>query len=141
MKAALSSGIAFETLAAHKVFDKETEFYDKIVPKINELLDKLNESDDLVAETFGVCKVNRVMLFDDLTIKGYGVASIQQGFNLEEATAILKKLAIFHGICAVLQEREPDIFANYKHGELLSLVPVRNIRFQYKILFSSGTKT
>lgn len=121
MKAALKSGIAFETLSAHNVFEKETEFYAEIVPKINELLHELNESNPLVADTFGVCKIHQVMLFDDLKRKGYGVASIQQGFNLEEATIILNKLAMYHGICAVLQERQSDIFVNYKHGEFFRL--------------------
>lgn len=117
MKAALSSGIAFETLSAHNVFEKECEFYGEIMPKIKKFLHKLNEPNALVAETFGVCKVNNAMLFEDLTLKGYEMASIQQGFNLDEAKTILKKLATFHAICAVLQEQQPDIFANYKHGK------------------------
>lgn len=115
----MSSGIAFECLSSHNVFNKEIEFYGKIVPKIKTLLNQLNEPNELIADTFGVCTINKVMLFDDLTPKGYGMASIQQGFNLSEAKFILKKLATFHGICAVLQEQQPNIFENYKHGEFI----------------------
>lgn len=116
VKTALTNGLAFETLSAHNVFNKEIEFYDGIVPQINRLLIKLDEPDQIVAETFGVCKTNKVMLFEDLAPKGYGLSSIQRGCNISEAKVIFKKLATFHAICAVLQEEKPDIFANFKYG-------------------------
>lgn len=116
VKAALSSGLAFETLSAHNVYNKEIEFYSVIVPHIQRLLKQLNEPNELIAETFGVCKFNKLMLFDDLTQKDYGMKSIQKGFNIAEAKEILKKSAIFHAICAVIQQEEPNIFANFKYG-------------------------
>lgn len=116
VKAALSSGLAFETLSAHNVYNKEIEFYGEIVPHIQRLLKELNEPNELIAETFGVCKLNKVMLFEDLAPKGYGVASIQKGFDLAEAKTILTKSATFHAICAVIQQEHPNIFANFKYG-------------------------
>lgn len=116
VKAALSSGLAFETLSAHNVYNKEIEFYGEIVPHIQRILKELNEPNELIAETFGVCKLNKVMLFEDLAPKGYGVASIQKGFDLAEAKTILTKSATFHAICAVIQQEHPNIFANFKYG-------------------------
>lgn len=116
LKTALTNGLAFETLSAHNVFNKEIEFYDEIVPKIKRFLIKLDEPDRIIAETFGVCKTNKVMLFEDLAPNGYGLASIQRGCNIPETKVIFKKLATFHAICAVLQEQQPDIFANFKYG-------------------------
>lgn len=116
IKTALTAGFASECLLAHNVYDKEIEFYGKIVPQINCLLHKLNDSDDLVAETIGVCTLNKAMLFEDLTMKGYRMAAIQNGFNVTEAKIILQKLAKFHACCSVLQATQPQIFANYKHG-------------------------
>lgn len=101
---------------AHNVYDKEIEFYGKIVPRINHLLGKLNDSDDLVAETIGVCDVSKAMLFEDLTAKDYRMAAIQNGFSVAEAKIILRKLAKFHACCSVLQATQPEIFANYKYG-------------------------
>lgn len=117
IKTALTAGFAFECLLAHNVYDKEIEFYGKIVPQINRLLNQLNDSADLVAETFGVCNFNKAMLFEDLTMKGYRMAAIQNGFNIADAKIILRKLAKFHACCSVLQANQPDIFANYKHGQ------------------------
>lgn len=113
----MSDGIAFEVLSAHNVFNKEIEFYGQIVPKISQLLAQLNETDALIAETFGVCTINKAMLFDDLAPKGYILSSIQNGFNISESKSILRKLAMFHAICAVLQENQPNIFHNYKYGK------------------------
>lgn len=105
-------------LLAHNVYGKEIEFYAKIVPQLNRLLKQLNDSDELVAETIGICTSNKAMIFEDLTAKGYQLSTIQNGFNLTEATIILQKLAKVHGCCSVLQANyQPDIFANYKHGQ------------------------
>lgn len=117
LKTSLTAGFAFECLLAHNVYDKEIEFYGKIVPQINALLRKLNDSDDFVAETIGVCDVNKAMIFEDLTVKGFRMAAIQQGFSVVEAKIILRKLAKFHACCSVLQANQPEIFVNYKHGE------------------------
>lgn len=132
MKAALTNGFAFETLSAHNVYNKEIEFYGKIVPQIKRMQSKLNDPNELIAEAIGVCKFNKVIIFEDLTEKGYKftMASIQNGFNLAETKAILKKLATFHAICAVLQEEKPHIFANFKYGNSvlikISKIPEKN---------------
>lgn len=118
IKTALTApGIAVDSLLAHNVYDKEMEFYRKIVPQINHLLSRLSDPHALVAETFGVCNANKAMLFEDLTMKGYRLASIKNGFSLADARIVLRKLAIFHGCCSVLQANQPNIFANYKHGQ------------------------
>lgn len=118
LKTALTDGVALESLLAHNVYDKEIEFYNKIVPQINQLLSKLNQSNKLVPEIFGICKEKSMMLIDDLYQKGYRLAPIQSGLNMAEAKAVLKELAVFHAICAVLQENQADIFANFKHGNI-----------------------
>lgn len=94
------------------------EFYDKIAPKINEKLKQLNETAQLVAEPYGVCRVNNAILFEDLKSKGYGIASIHRGLSFEETKIVLKKTALLHAINAVLQEEDPNIFENFKYGKI-----------------------
>lgn len=89
------------------------EFYDKIVPG---LLKKLNRSNGLVPEIFGICKEKTMMLIDDLKQKGYRLSPTKSGLNMAEAKGVLQKLATFHAICAVLRENQVDIFANFKYG-------------------------
>lgn len=65
------------------------------------------------------------ILFEDLTLKGYRIASVHRGFNLEEAKLVLKKAALLHAVHAVLQEEYPNIFENFKYGKI-------NQRFSFK---------
>lgn len=99
------------------VFNKEMLFYEEIVPKINELLDDLGEP-EIFPEVFGVCKTKKIVILGDLLAKDYQILPASRGYNIPESKVILKKLAVFHAICAVLQEKEADIFANFAYGWL-----------------------
>lgn len=116
LKTALAGEFAFDTLSQYNVYDKEIDFYKRIAPQIKNLAKKLNESDQLLPETFGVCEVNKTILFEDLTLKGYRLTPVHRGFDIESAKAVLKKTAILHACNAFLQQEQPDIFANFKHG-------------------------
>lgn len=98
------------------VYQKEIEFYEIIAPAIRKLLQKANQNDQLLAETFSVSKANDAMLFEDLTLKGYGISSVKRGFNKCETQIILSKMASLHAACTVLHEQNPNIFANFQHG-------------------------
>lgn len=120
IKTAVPGEFAFEALAANDIYNKEIEFYSKIAPKINQALKKLNEPAQLVPEPYGVCNENNAILFEDLCSKGYGILSVHQGLNFEEAKVVLKKAATLHAIHAVLQEQDPNIFENFKYGKKLT---------------------
>lgn len=116
LKIPVSNETAFAVLAANNVYKKEIEFYNQIVPKINAALEQLNETKELFAKSFGSCLINDALLLEDLTVKSYCISSVYRGFNFDEAKIVLKKLASFHAINAVLQQNQPDIFENFKHG-------------------------
>lgn len=101
--------------AQFDIYDKEIEFYGEIAPKISQKLSKIGEL-ELFAESFGVCRMRNILILEDLSANGYQVLPMKQGFNFDESSLILKRLATFHAICAVLQEETPDIFANFKYG-------------------------
>lgn len=90
-------------------------FYSEIAPKINEKLKKLGEA-QLFPEFYGFCKSRNLMIMDDLSVEGYGLILPSRGYNINEAKAILKRLALFHASCAVVQEDHSDIFAEFKEG-------------------------
>lgn len=99
------------------VFNAEMIFYKEIVPKINEFLEFLGEP-ELFPEVFGVCYTKKIIILGDLLAKDYQILPASRGYNIPEAKVILKKVAVFHAICAVLQEKEADIFANFTYGWL-----------------------
>lgn len=117
VKTAVAGEFAFEALSANDIYNKEIEFYNKIGPKIDEKLAKLNIKSELLPKSYGVCRANDAILFEDLKTKDYCISSIVRGFNFDEAKTVLKKAATFHAINAVLQEEEPDIFENFKYGK------------------------
>lgn len=116
LKTALASDFAFDTLSECDVYDKEIDFYERIAPQIQALLEPLNENRQLLAEIYGVCERNKVILFEDLAIKGYCLSPTQRGFDLPSAKIILQKAAALHACGAVLQYKQPDIYENFKHG-------------------------
>lgn len=119
--------VSEETMNAfsnYNVLDKEIEFYGDIAPKINEKLKELGEP-QLLPEIFGVCKTEKIMVMEDLGAKGYGILHGQPGYNISQAKAVLKRMAVFHAIGAILQQEQPGIFTsskNFKCGKLTELL-------------------
>lgn len=103
-----------------KLAKKEIELYHKIGPKINAALRKLNQTGQLIAEVYGVCHENSAILFEDLKANEYCLYSHSRGFHFDEAKIVLKKVAAFHAIAAVLQQEQPDIFEKFTAGKVFS---------------------
>lgn len=115
IKEGVSNEVILNAFHQYDVYDNEMEFYGKVVPKFNQKLKALGES-DLIAEPIGVCAAKNILILEDLSAKGYQARSPAHGFNMQETKAVLRRVATFHAICAVLQEEQPDIFANFKKG-------------------------
>lgn len=115
-KTPLTDEISLVAISAYDSYKKEIEFYSQITPKINQTLTQFHTTEQLFANSYGVCMTNDALLLEDLAAKSYSTASIQRGFNFDEAKIVLKKIAIFHAINAVLQQGQSDIFANFKYG-------------------------
>lgn len=114
---ALQGDFAFDVLSSCNVYEKEIEFYEKIAPAIRQTLNESNVIEQLLVETFGISSANSAMLFEDLITKGYQLAPVKPGFNMAEAQIVLSKVATFHAACAVLEEKQPNIFANFNRGK------------------------
>lgn len=104
-----------DALSGFDVYEKEVEFYDKIAPRMNEKLKDLDES-ELLPECFGVCKKQKIMVIEDLNAKGYKLLPGQNKCNISETKAVLKRMAVFNAIGAILQQEQSDIFATFKSG-------------------------
>lgn len=126
IKEGITNEILLKAFQQYDVYDNEMEFYEKVVPKFNEILKELNES-DLMPEPFGVWPEKNILILEDLSVKGYQVRSPTQGFDIHETKAILQRVATFHTICAVLQEQEPHIFTNFKSGRSQN-----DVQFEFK---------
>lgn len=104
-----------DVFANFDIYKKEVEFYDKIAPKYNEKLRGLGER-RLFAECFAVCKTRKIMVIEDLKAKGYSLLPGPYECNLSQTKAVLRRMALFNAIGAILQQEEPNIFVNFKNG-------------------------
>lgn len=77
----------------------------------------LNESDQHIAESYGVCTENDAILIEDSSVRGYGIASAIHGLNFDEATLVMEQIAKLHAIHAVLQEKNPKEFENFNYDK------------------------
>lgn len=116
MKEPITDEFAVTALSQFDVYNKEIEFYSEVAPKFNQKLKELNEG-ELFATPIGVCRKRNILILEDLSAKGYRMLAKKDGFNFIEAKIILRKVAIFHAICAVLQEENAGVFANFKYGQ------------------------
>lgn len=98
-------------------YDKEIEFYGEIALKFNEKMNEFSEF-QIVPECFGVDKIKKIMVMEDLRLKGYNVIQDRNGYNIAQAKAILKRMAAFHSIGAILHEENPNVFTSkhFKNG-------------------------
>lgn len=113
---AVTGESAFDKLTELNVYEKEMEMYEKILPQLKTLLHKAGANRKIFADTIYVSKLHKAILLEDLSLKGYRSNSVKDGFDMAHAKAILSRLAKFHGAAAVLQEQQPDVYANFKHG-------------------------
>lgn len=116
VKAALTGADTSELTLAFNVYKKEIEFYNVIAPKIKQALEKLNHTDQLIADSYGVCRRNDVILLEDLKAKSYCMPSAQRGLNFDEAKIVMEKAATLHAINAVLQHEHPNIVDIFNFG-------------------------
>ncbi|XP_031629203.1 uncharacterized protein LOC116344683 [Contarinia nasturtii] len=111
-----ASGCLSQAISDFDIYGKEIEFYRDIAPQIQNSLKKLNENFPLTAIAYGVDTAETVMLLEDLVESGYRLTSVHEGFDVDGAKLVLKRIATFHAITAILQQENPNIFNNFKYG-------------------------
>ncbi|KAH8247223.1 hypothetical protein KR038_000431 [Drosophila bunnanda] len=109
---------AAHVLINYGVYTREMDMYQRIIPKLTELLRaEIQDSRKLFAGTVNVDRETNSIIFEDLSLEHYKVASRLKKLDLEHTHLVLEKLASFHAAGAVLAEREPGILKeNYDRG-------------------------
>lgn len=109
-------------LKSMDVYAKEIDFYENIVPKLNTILREFDP--DIFPQTLYTCKTTPVLVLEDLSVEGYSMPSIRPGIDVETTQGILRKLASFHAASAVLHQQQPNIFENFQHGTVSSILNI-----------------
>ncbi|XP_055855054.1 uncharacterized protein LOC129918492 [Episyrphus balteatus] len=107
---------ATEKISPYDIYNREMEIYEKIIPKLNALLEEIGDKDKMFPETISVEYDRSAMIFEDLTQRGYIMCDRLKGLDMDHAKMCLRKLAKMHATSAVLNEREPGTFKTYDRG-------------------------
>lgn len=117
MKAELDTNVADESMS-YDMYSREIDFYVDIVPHVNTVLRRLGDVQQLVPKMIGACRINKVLVLEDLKDTMYQCFPLDRCFDLVVAKVAVRKIATFHAICAHLNEQHPRLFDDFQHGKL-----------------------
>nr|XP_043067418.1 uncharacterized protein LOC122321484 [Drosophila bipectinata] len=96
-------------------FTKEKQTYTDVLPR----LEVLSRNDKFGAKYYHSIKSPvQTIVFSDLKVEGFKVASRESGLNWNHASLILQQLGKFHATSMVLAEKDPAILKRYTRGML-----------------------
>ncbi|EDW02988.1 uncharacterized protein LOC6562378 [Drosophila grimshawi] len=98
-----------------QVFIKEKQTYTDVLPR----LDILSRGDRFGAKYYhSIKKPVQTIVFEDLKVDGFKVASRETGLDWAHASLILQQLGKFHAASMVLAKKDPKIVKQYQRGML-----------------------
>ncbi|XP_030376720.1 uncharacterized protein LOC115625714 [Scaptodrosophila lebanonensis] len=98
-----------------KVFMKEKQTYTSVLPR----LEVLSNGDKFGASYYYAIKEPiQTIVFNDLKVDGYKVASRVDGLDWAHGSLILQQLGKFHATSMVLAKKDPTIVGQYAKGML-----------------------
>ncbi|CAD7093801.1 unnamed protein product [Hermetia illucens] len=119
LKATLNGENSDEIKAAfdsYGTYDHEIEMYDKVSPKIRDVLKKVGYLEDLVPKAVKVDPEHQSILLEDLNAMGYKMANVRAGLDEPHAKMVLKKLAKMHAASAFANSEKPGTFKRCDKG-------------------------
>lgn len=116
VKVPYESGMGHDLLTQLDVYRKELDIYELILPKLKAQLMQSGINADIVADTIHVCHQHKSIVFEDLSLRGFRMAARCDGLDMAHTKILLRQLAVFHATCALLHEKDENIYKNFKHG-------------------------
>ncbi|XP_023308480.2 uncharacterized protein LOC111690259 [Lucilia cuprina] len=98
------------------VFAREAQYYTVISEETQKLLDDIK--DTTVFGPKAIYVDDRIIVMENLKLKGFCLNEVKQGFNLNQCHLILQKLAKFHAVSMVLYKKNPDMFRYHLPGNI-----------------------
>ncbi|BFF93391.1 uncharacterized protein DMAD_11252 [Drosophila madeirensis] len=109
------------------VFIKEKQTYTDILPR----LEILSRGDKFGAKYYHSVKGPvQTIVFSDLKVEGFGVASRETGLDWNHASLILQQLGKFHATSMVLAQKDPEIVKQYTRGMLCEDILMKTDTFE-----------
>ncbi|XP_064554012.1 uncharacterized protein LOC135439252 [Drosophila montana] len=110
-----------------RVFIKEKQTYTDILPR----LDILTNGDRFGAKYYHSVKAPvQTIVFDDLKVDGFKLASRENCLDWAHSTLILKQLGKLHATSMVLAKKDPEIVKQYQRGMLSEETLIKSPTFE-----------
>ncbi|XP_058822376.1 uncharacterized protein LOC131683967 [Topomyia yanbarensis] len=109
-------GMAKQKLSEYNVHGKEMDIYQLVIPELKQLMKSIGDRTDLYPTTLTIDRVKNVIVFKDLSSKGYIMADRFVGLDMLHTKMSLKLMAKLHASSLKLAEMSPNIFKEYKTG-------------------------
>ncbi|XP_050341946.1 uncharacterized protein LOC126768097 [Bactrocera neohumeralis] len=103
-------------MSQYDIYNTEMLMYEKVLPKLTELLKEIGDTDKLFADTIYVDYKHSAIIFEDLAVLKFVIPDRLVGMDEAQTMLTLKKLAKMHATAAVLNEREPGILTKLQRG-------------------------
>ncbi|XP_058447892.1 uncharacterized protein LOC131428186 [Malaya genurostris] len=116
VKAMPEEGLAKQKLGEYNVHGKEMDIYQLVIPELKQLMRSIGDNSVLYPTTLTIDRTKNIMVFDDLSSKGYIMADRFAGLDLLHTKLTLKLMAKLHAGSLELTSMHPTIFKGYKTG-------------------------
>lgn len=93
----------------YDVYNREMDMYEFILPKMNELLQKVGLTGKFTADTIFVDREYRTIILEDLAQYNYVNADRVKQLDLAHTKLTLEVLAKFHAASIVVKQRHPEL--------------------------------
>ncbi|XP_036340772.1 uncharacterized protein LOC118750151 [Rhagoletis pomonella] len=108
--------LSAKIIRGYDLYNTEMVMYDKILPKLSQLLCEIGDCTKLFANTIHVDYDNSAIILEDLAVFNFRTANRIEYMNETETKLVLRNLAKTHAAAAVLNERMPGVLNRLKMG-------------------------
>lgn len=105
-----------DIMSQYDIYNTEMLMYEKVLPKLTELLKEIGDKDKIFADTIYVDYEHSAIIFEDLAVLKFVIPDRLVGMDEAQTMLTLKKLAKMHATAAVLNERKPGILTKLQKG-------------------------
>lgn len=116
VKGMATTELAVQKLGEYDVYEKEMNVYELVVPELKRLSRSIGDRSELYPSALTVDRENKVIVFDDLSKKGFTMLDRSVGLDLTHMKMSLKLMAKLHASSLKLAEMHPSIFDRYTTG-------------------------
>ncbi|GAB0088258.1 uncharacterized protein DMENIID0001_026520 [Sergentomyia squamirostris] len=111
----LPLGAKGDFLNKYGIFEREVYIYEKILPRMIELLTQIKDNNTKLAPNF-VTKLSEPtsIVLEDLSFSGFKVPNRKVGLNTEQTLSVLGKMARFHATSIKINEMNPELMEKLK---------------------------